>query len=69
MSFAVDVSANFKREAKRLHKRHASLPDDIEELIGSLEANPHQGTPIGRSCYKVRLAIRSKGKGNRVGQW
>ena len=67
MSFAVDVSANFKREAKRLHKRHASLPDDIEELIGSLEANPHQGTPIGRSCYKVRLAIRSKGKGKSGG--
>ncbi|MCC6840142.1 MAG: type II toxin-antitoxin system RelE/ParE family toxin [Flavobacteriales bacterium] len=67
MSFAVDVSLNFKREAKRLHKRHASLPDDIEQLIGSLEVDPRQGTPIGRNCYKVRLAVRSKGKGKSGG--
>lgn len=67
MSFAVDVSVNFKREAKRIYKRHPSLPDDIAQLIESLEADPRQGTPIGRSCYKVRLAIRSKGKGKSGG--
>lgn len=25
--------------------------------------NPEQGTSLGNNCYKIRLAIRSKGKG------
>ena len=28
-----------------------------------LHTNPTKGTPIGHSCYKIRLAIKSKGKG------
>ena len=67
MSFAVDVTDSFKREARRLNKRYASLSSDIEGLITSLEENPEQGASIGRSCYKVRMAIRSKGKGKSGG--
>lgn len=67
MSFVVDVTKGFEREAKRLLKRYGSLPTDISELIESLEETPHQGAPIGRGCYKVRLAIRSKGKGKSGG--
>ncbi len=67
MSFAVDVTKGFEREAKWLFKRHASLPDDIRVLIDSLETDPHQGVPLGRQCYKVRMAIRSKGKGKSGG--
>lgn len=29
--------------------------------------NPRQGDELGKSCYKVRLAIKSKGKGKRGG--
>ena len=29
--------------------------------------DPFQGTPIGHSCYKVRLSIASKGKGKSGG--
>lgn len=32
-------------------------------LFESLENNPEQGTSIGKNCYKIRLAIASKGKG------
>jgi len=28
-----------------------------------LEHQPNIGTPIGSDCYKIRLAIASKGKG------
>lgn len=62
MSFVVDTTKGFEREAKRLFKRYASLPEDISALIGDLEDQPHQGSPIGRGCYKVRMATRSKGK-------
>ena len=32
-----------------------------------LQANPTQGTPIGNNAYKVRLGIKSKGKGKSGG--
>ena len=36
-------------------------------MISDLEDEPHLGAPIGRGCYKVRMAIRSKGKGKSGG--
>jgi hypothetical protein len=32
-----------------------------------LSDNPVQGAPLGNYCYKIRLAIRSKGKGKSGG--
>jgi hypothetical protein len=32
-----------------------------------LEENPTQGISLGRNCYKIRLAITSKGKGKSGG--
>ena len=32
-----------------------------------LHTNPTMGTSIGHSCYKIRLAIKSKGKGKSGG--
>lgn len=36
-------------------------------LVESLENTPVQGTPIGKDCYKIRLAISSKGAGKSGG--
>ena len=36
-------------------------------LLDSLEVNPKQGIPLGKDCYKIRLAIASKGKGKSGG--
>lgn len=63
----VVVTANFKRRYKPLAKRHRSLEEDLLELIASLEEDPKQGTPVGKDCYKIRLAIRSKGGGKSGG--
>lgn len=63
----VVVTANFKRRYKPLAKRHRSLERDVLDLIGSLETNPIQGTALGKDCYKIRLAIRSKGSGKSGG--
>ena len=67
MSFVVDVSADFKREFKRLGRKYPSLRDDLSELILHLEQAPHQGDALGQGCYKVRMAIRSKGQGKSGG--
>lgn len=40
---------------------------EFTELIGRLEANPKQGTDLGNNCFKIRLAIASKGKGKSGG--
>ena len=63
----IEASSRFDRDSKRLKKKYASLSDEIEELKGELRQNPTMGTPIGNSCYKIRLAIRSKGKGKSGG--
>ncbi|MCY7350405.1 MAG: type II toxin-antitoxin system RelE/ParE family toxin [Cytophagaceae bacterium] len=63
----VEVAKNFRRETKRLVKKYRSLAQEVADLITNLPENPNQGTPIGRDCYKIRLAIASKGKGKSGG--
>ena len=67
MSYKVFVVESFKKEAKRLQKKHASVKVDVLRLIESLEKTPIQGIPLGKDCYKIRIAINSKGKGKSGG--
>lgn len=67
MSYSVDTTPNFEREAKRLIKKYKSLKNEINALIDSLEKTPEQGTHLGNDIYKIRLAVKSKGKGRRSG--
>ena len=60
MSYNVELSPNFKKEAKKLTKKYASLKAELTELFSSLEENPRQGTLLGNDVYKIRLAIASK---------
>ncbi|GHT45775.1 hypothetical protein FACS189454_05800 [Planctomycetales bacterium] len=52
---------------KRLGKKYSSLKQDVDGLVNRLEMNPEMGTPLGKSCFKIRLAIASKGKGKSGG--
>ncbi|MDZ7935386.1 MAG: type II toxin-antitoxin system RelE/ParE family toxin [Emticicia sp.] len=63
----VITSYHFEKEAKKLIKKYLSLGKEIALIIKDLETNPTQGTPIGKDCYKIRLAISSKGKGKSGG--
>ncbi|TXI77874.1 MAG: hypothetical protein E6Q44_12625 [Flavobacteriales bacterium] len=67
MSFEVVSSPVFDRAVKRLAKRYPSMRDDVAELIEGLTHDPVQGTALGKDCYKVRMAIHSKGKGRSGG--
>lgn len=67
MNYKVELSPNFKKEAKRLSKKYASLKQELKRLFTELESNPTLGTPIGKSCYKIRISIASKGKGKSGG--
>lgn len=67
MSYNILPIPPFDRQLKRLSKKYPSLKEEYFELIESLEQNPEQGTNLGNNCYKIRLAIASKGKGKSGG--
>jgi mRNA-degrading endonuclease RelE of RelBE toxin-antitoxin system len=67
MSYKIEISPNFKKEAKRLTKKYSSLKTELTFLIQELEVNPTLGTPLGNDIYKIRLSIASKNKGKSGG--
>ena len=67
MSYKVDSISPFDRQFKRLCKKYPSLKKEIQELGESLAIDPKQGISLGNNCYKIRLAIKSKGKGKSGG--
>jgi mRNA-degrading endonuclease RelE of RelBE toxin-antitoxin system len=67
MSYNVENTDYFAKQFKRLARKYPSLKNELGKLITSLETNPEQGTPIGKQCYKIRIAIASKGKGKSGG--
>lgn len=52
---------------KRLAKKFPSLKNEFAALITGIHNNPQLGIYIGNNCYKIRLAIESKGKGKSSG--
>lgn len=67
MSFNVKTLSVFERQARRLIRKYPSLKNELRTLIDELKEVPEKGTTIGHGCYKVRLAIASKGKGKSGG--
>ncbi|MCX6322949.1 MAG: type II toxin-antitoxin system RelE/ParE family toxin [Sphingobacteriales bacterium] len=67
MSYNIIATPKFKRELKRLAKKIHSLKNEYATLLDELNINPATGTPLGYDCYKIRLAIASKGKGKSGG--
>ena len=57
----------FDKQLKKLAKKYPSLKSDFSILIDSLQIHPEQGTAVSKNCYKIRLAITSKGKGKSGG--
>ena len=67
MSFEIIATHPFERKLKRLAKKYKSLPADLSTIFDELENNPTLGVPLGKDCYKIRVAISSKGKGKSGG--
>jgi hypothetical protein len=43
------------------------LKNELSKLVQSLQDHPEQGISIGKNCFKIRIAIASKGKGKSGG--
>jgi len=67
MSFDIISTPPFEKELKQLYKKYPSLKKDIAALGTELMSNPKLGTALGFDCYKIRMAISSKGRGKSGG--
>ncbi|MCF6175541.1 MAG: type II toxin-antitoxin system RelE/ParE family toxin [Victivallaceae bacterium] len=67
MKAKIIATDNFQKEAKRLLKKYNSLKDELTHLAEQLTEQPTFGIHLGSSCYKIRIAVRSKGKGKSGG--
>ena len=67
MSFEIIVTEPFEKKLKPLLKKYKSISKDLAGLFEELSGNPTLGTPLGKDCFKIRLAISSKGKGKSAG--
>ncbi len=67
MSLTIEITSRFKRKAKSLLIKYPSLKQELSDLITRLEEDPTYGIAIKHNCYKIRVAIASKGKGKSGG--
>lgn len=67
MNYKVIPTPRFKRQAKKLLKKYSSLSAELQAFERDLMANPAQGQSLGQNSYKVRVAVKSKGKGKSGG--
>jgi mRNA-degrading endonuclease RelE of RelBE toxin-antitoxin system len=67
MSYEIIVTPRFIKDIKKLAKKFPSIKNEFAEHNNSLTEDPEQGTPLGNHCFKIRLAIASKGKGKSGG--
>jgi hypothetical protein len=57
----------FVKKLKDFAKKYPSIKKDFEKLLAQLQQYPRSGTPLGKDCFKIRLAIKSKAKGKSGG--
>jgi mRNA-degrading endonuclease RelE of RelBE toxin-antitoxin system len=62
-----EVTPEFEKALKRMGKKYPSLKTDYLRFLSELERNPTMGDEIFPDCRKVRIAIKSKGKGKSGG--
>ena len=67
MNYSVLTIQVFERQAKKLIKKYPSLKSELFDLIKKLKEHPMQGIALGKNCFKIRIAIKSKGKGKSGG--
>jgi len=52
MSYKIELSENFKKEAGKLTRKYPSLKTELAELFTELDDNPTKGTPLGNNVFK-----------------
>lgn len=61
------TTPTFDKGYKHLLKKYASLPGDLMRLRDELTDNQELGVSLGSGFRKIRLAVKSKGRGKSGG--
>ena len=67
MTFNVVLTSGFKKDLKRIAKKHKNILADVNSLIDQLTKNPTIGDDLGKEVYKIRVAISGSSKGKSGG--
>ncbi len=67
MNYSVYTIPPFDKQLKRLAKKFPSFKKDFSDFLLTLKEKPDQGIPLGNNCFKIRIAISSKGRGKSGG--
>ncbi|NQU54670.1 MAG: hypothetical protein HQ522_19280 [Bacteroidetes bacterium] len=67
MKTEIVVTDNFQKKAKKFLKKYKSLKAELNQLYYTLLEHPNSGTPLGNNSFKIRLGVKSKGKGESGG--
>ncbi len=67
MNVHIRFSLIFLKNIKKLSKKHRSLKSDLQILYAKLNENPYLGEEMAQGFYKIRVAIKSKGRGKSGG--
>ena len=63
----ISYTQEFRKQAKRLAKKYRSLAEDLQAFVDELSQNPNMGKDLGSGVRKIRMAVKSKGKGKSSG--
>lgn len=66
MNYNIEYHDNFKKELKNL-KKYPSLKNDLQNLLDNIEKELALAVDLGGGFKKIRLALKSKGKGKSGG--
>jgi mRNA-degrading endonuclease RelE of RelBE toxin-antitoxin system len=67
MNCKVIAIPSFRKDAKRLLKKYVSLKRELSVLGDQLLLNPRMGILLHENTYKIKIAVKSKGKGKSGG--
>jgi mRNA-degrading endonuclease RelE of RelBE toxin-antitoxin system len=67
MNYSFETTDDFDKELKTLSKKYPSLKTDLRNLSNAILENPKQGIDLGSGFKKLRIDIKSKGKGTSGG--
>ena len=63
----ISYTQEFRKQAKRLAKKYRSFAEDLQAFVDELSQNPNMGKDLGSGVRKIRMAVKSKGKGKSGG--
>lgn len=66
MNYNIEYHDNFKKELKKI-KKYPSIKNDLQNLLDNIEKELALAVDLGNGFKKIRLALKSKGKGKSGG--